>query len=140
MLIPSDDCRVLEPCDMRRRRSLSPHSWREAHRRCHLRRSTELLTENLLQTNISSSEIHFGGSYLPQRHWREVLGEAAGGSTDTVSSCCLLSDVGVHPAVVGTVLIVLVSPSPGLAPDSVLQTGHINTFQYNVVFLTWQST
>ena len=48
--------------------------------------------------------------------------------------------MGKHKAVFGKVLIVLVSPGPALAPDSVLQTGHINAFRYDVVFLTWQST
>ena len=47
---------------------------------------------------------------------------------DTISVSRQLSDVGEHPAIISPELIVRVSPSPGLAPDSVLQTGD---YQYN---------
>ena len=47
---------------------------------------------------------------------------------DTISVRRQLSDVGEQKAMISEVLIVPVSPSPGLAPDSVLQTGD---YQYN---------
>ena len=47
---------------------------------------------------------------------------------DTISKRHPLSDVGEHPAIISPELIVRVSPGPGLAPDSVLQTGD---YQYN---------
>ena len=59
---------------------------------------------------------------------------------DTISIRRELSDVGEEKAMIGPVLIVLISPSPGLTPDSVLQIGRNNKIQCNVVFLTWQTT